>query len=176
MGTPVIKYVQTGQTPIFGTPVTKSGQMDKKGYFYETSKALSGDASIFSSKYSDISDAQGKFSNMFGLSDKEFDQDSINATMWAAGDANNDGYIDEEEYKNLYYFATTGVVNVPLFGKTLTQEQAEALNSLYEADKGIDGNGDSVLSRDEFNNAAVNYILTDPERIKKDESTPAFNN
>ena len=33
----------------------------------------------------------------------------------------------------------------------------------------IDVNGDGVLSRDEFNQAAINYILTEPEKFTTEE-------
>ena len=67
-------------------------------------------------------------------------------------------------------FGATSIVNsVAAFlrgidGK-LTMEQSEVFQTLtqIDANNGIDANGDGQLSRDEFENAAINYILTNPE-------------
>ena len=165
-----INYKKTTKTP--NTEFTRNKEMDVNDYFAKTKESLVGKDAV--GKLTD--GLKGALKSLFDIeSEVEYDQESINDAMWAEADKNNDGYLDDNEYETLYKSAAAGgnshainpyaaaLVQEP--PSVDTEEEFEALQKLYDADKGLDADGDDRISRDEFENAAINYILTDPDRL-----------
>lgn len=119
------------------------------------------------------------------------DQQSIKEAMWQTADNDKNGQVDNEEYFNLYSnlvtskdvnknlnkygFTSVGFTGIAAIAEEFlpetkyTKEEYEAMNKLFELDKDIDVNKDGTLDRSEFDNAIINYILTEPDRLNPEE-------
>ena len=112
-----------------------------------------------------------------------YDQESIYDTMWAKADDDNDGYVSKDELTDLYGSLVTA--NAPLItaknvalaaiavspiisnNDKYTDEQKLEIANFLEADKELDIDNDGLLSKDEFEGASINYILTPNNKPQK---------
>ena len=88
----------------------------------------------------------------------EFDEDSVSEAMWKTSDKDGNGYIDENEYKELLG-SILDIDNIENIDDLI--KNSDILNKLLNDDKDIDANGDGKFSRDEFNNSVLNHILAE---------------
>jgi len=123
----------------------------------------------------------------FGIT---YNQDTINEVMFQKADSDGNGTVDDKELIDLYSSLATangtkndkkavivaGVINTVTSllnnNNEYTEEQLEQINNFYNQDKGLDVNQDGVIDREEFNGAAINYILTpenNPNNKKEEE-------
>jgi len=100
----------------------------------------------------------------------EYDQDSIKDALWKTGDADGDGYINEDEYKTMIQ-DLLDIKDVSDLDELM--KNSDLAKSLMEKDGSIDANGDGKLTRDEFNNSILNYILTEPDKLKTEANEEA---
>jgi len=90
-------------------------------------------------------------------------QEEINEAMWLLGDHNKDEIINNEEYLNLLNQVVSGEKTTfwgEIFGREYKTEDLEGIKFLQNLDKEIDINKDGLLTKEEFSDSYVNYILT----------------
>ena len=167
---------QTERTGFLGLggkqEVTRQKEMPVEEFFKETSKAIAGESDDSANRVYDqesINNALWNYAdaNGDGYIDEE-EYSNLNYSI-VTGQTNDTSSLAEKLGIGAIgagLFGIPGaVLSMKLFSgenEGMTLEQAEAYMGLVEADKAnnIDANGDGKLTRDEFDNAACNQILT----------------
>lgn len=160
--------------------VTREKDMTVSDYVKETSNALAGNSNEVKREYDQQSINDALWAAADQNQDGYVDNDEYNSLVASVVTGDTSESSDSNPVKE---FLTAPVLtgSLGLSGtlihlssndsggqeQTLTLSQVQSYETIVNADQNIDTNGDGKLNRDEFDQSAVNYILTEPDRLEE---------